>query len=171
MIKLNINKMELPIFEVIKATPFCIPLTKKCNMFFEIPSTEKYFDFENKYLKILLKYFLIFSKVNFLELKDFEDEKLKDKMIKDLYIIMQNKNFKKDFLSIIKKYLTADFNLRKIFKIANPFQTSYIFLFIHSIVENVKKNYNLVAKKCGVQMKEISSFSLKAYSTKIEPRF
>ena len=171
MIKLNINKLELPVLDVILATPILIPLEKGKILHFKIPSVKNYFVFESKYLSLIANYFVLFSKIDFLTVKEFADMKLKEKMMKELMIVIQNKKFKKDFSKIIQEYFTGNFNLKKIYSVMNPLQFSYLFLFIHNIVENVKKNFQVVAKKVGVQMKEIFSTSLKSISTKIEPRF
>jgi len=171
MIKLNINKMELPVFDVIRAVPFWIPITEKKNLYFEIPNTNSYFKFESKYLCLINKYFLLFSKVMFLELKEFESMDLKKQFLKELNVVMQNNKYKKDFIKIIQEYFTADFNMKNILDIINPIQLSYLMLFIHNIVENVKKNFMQARGRLGVQMSETFSISSKAPSTKIEPRF
>ena len=171
MIKLNINEMELPVFDVIQATPFHIPLKKKYNLYFEVPSVNMYFKFEAKYLKLIHNYFVLFSKVMFLELKEFKSMSLKKEFSKKFIPLMQHKKFKKEFGKIIIEYFKADFKLKKIFDIADPFHFSYIFLFIHSIVENVKKNFSQVAERLGVEMSETFSIFSKATSTKIEPRY
>lgn len=171
MIKLNINELELPVLDIIQANPILIPLHNNKNLIFEIPSVDKYFTFEAKYLKLIMKYFFMFQNVNFLELKEFKDKEVKKKFLKKLHKLMQNYKFKKDFGKIIKVYFKADFKIRKIMKIVNPLEFSYLFLFIHSIIENVKKNFQLVNQKMGLQMKEIFSTSLKLTSAKIVPRF
>lgn len=173
MIKLNINKMELPVFDIIQATPFHIPLDieETKNLYFEIPSVNGYFTFEAKYLKLIHDYFVLFSKVLFLELKEFESMNLKKKFLKELNVVMQNIKFKKAFIKIVREYFTGDFELDKLMDIANPMQFSYLMLFIHNIVENVKKNFLQVAGRMGNQMSATFSISSKAPSTKIEPRF
>ena len=173
MITLNINKMELPVFNVVQATPILIPLDidNKNILSFEIPNVNKYFTFESMYLTLIAKYMVEFSKVNFLTVKEFSDMTLKEKMMKRLMVAFQNFKFKKDFLKIIVKYFTGNFKLKKIYDIVNPMILSYLFLFIHCIIENVKKNFHLVALRMGVQMKEIFSTSLKSRSAIIEPRY
>jgi len=171
MIKLDINNLELPVLDIVQATPFCIPLKKNKNLYFEVPSVNKYFVFEAKYLKLILKYFLIFAHVNFLELKEFANIEFKKKMLKELDTVMRNIKFRKDFMKIITEYFTAYFKLKKVLDIADPFQLSYIFLFIHNIVENVKKNFVQVAGKMDHQISGIFSIFSRKISTKIEPRF
>jgi hypothetical protein len=138
MIKLNIKNLELPVFDIIQAAPFCIPLDKDHNLYFKIPSVNEYFTFEAKYLTLIHKYFVLFSKVNFLESKDFKSLELKESFLKELKKVLQNESFKVDFRKIIIKYFTADFKIKKIMDIADPFQMGYLMLFIHKIVENVK---------------------------------
>ena len=171
MITININKMELPVFDVIQAVPICIPIKKDFNMYFEIPSVNKYFTFESKYLTMIHKYLVLFSKVVFLELEDFSSIDLKQEFIKELKVVMQNLKFTKDFVKIIKEYFTADFDLSETLNIVNPFQLSYLMLFIHNIVENVKKNWQQVDSRMSNQMSETFSTFSKPISEKIEPRF
>ena len=171
MIKLNINKMELPVFDVIQAAPFCIPLKKNKNLYFEIPCVNAYFKFEAKYLKLIHKYFVLFGKVLFLELEDFASMDLKKEFLKELNAVMQNAKFQKDFIRIVKEYFTGDFNLRNILNVVSPMQFSYLMLFIHCIIENVKKNFSWAAKRLGIQMSATFSISSRPSSGKIEPRF
>ena len=177
MIKLNINNLELPVFNAIVATPIVIPLDEDDNnnvdnyLKFKIPCVNKYFTFEAMYLSLVAKYMALFSNVDFLTVKEFSDMTLKEKMLQKLIPIFQNWKFKKDFLKIIVKYFEGNFNLKKIYKIVNPMVLSYLFLFIHCIIETVKKNFQLVAKRMGVLMKETFSTSLKPRSAIIEPRF
>lgn len=149
MIKLNINKMELPVFDIIQATPFRIPLKENFNLFFEVPSVDEYFTFEAKYLKAIHKHFILFAKVYFLELKEFKSLKLKEAFLKELKFAIQNEKFKKDLREIIVKYFTADFDINKIMSVANPFQIGYLVMFIHGIVENVKSFFFTGSEKDG----------------------
>jgi hypothetical protein len=169
MIKLNINKLELPVLDVVLATPILIPLEKGRKLIFKIPSVKKYFIFEAKYLGLIATYFLLFSKVEFLELREFADMKLVEKMLKQLMVVMQNIKFRRKFVKILRKYFKSNFRItmNKI----NPMQLSYLFLFCHNIVENVKKNFLQVAKKMRGEMSETFSISSSDISTKIEPRF
>ena len=171
MITIDINKMELPVLDVIQAVPIRIPIKKDFNMYFDIPSVNKYFIFESKYLELIHKYLVLFSKVVFLELEDFSKIDLKKEFIKELKVVMQNMKFIKDFVKIIKEYFTADFDLSKTLDIVNPMQLSYLMLFIHNIVENVKKNWQQVDSRMSNQMSETFSISSKGTSGKIEPRF
>lgn len=138
MIKLNINKLELPVFDIVQATPFSIPLKKDFNLYFEIPSVNEYFIFEAKYLKVIHDYLVLFSGVSFLELKDFKSLKVKEQFLEELKMAIQNEKFKKAFKKVIVEYFTANFEIKKIMDIANPFQLGYLIMFIHKIVENVK---------------------------------
>lgn len=169
MIKLNINKMELPILDVVLATPILIPLEKGRRLIFKIPSVKKYFTFEAKYLGVIATYFLLFSKVEFLELREFSDMKLVEKMLQQLKIVMQNNKFQKEFTMILREYFKSNFRItmNKI----NPMQLSYLFLFCHNIVENVKKNFLQVHRKIRGEMSATFSTSLNETSTKIKPRF
>ena len=171
MIKLSINQLELPVFDIIWVTPISVPLEKGKNLLFKIPTVNEYFTFEAKYIKILSDYFKLFSSVNFLAVKEFSSKELKENMMGGLRVVMKNMDFLKDFSKIIEKYFTGDFDLKDIYKKINPFQLSYLFLFIHSIVENVKKNFQWVAAKLDPQMSEIFSIFSRGISIKIEPRF
>jgi hypothetical protein len=154
MIKLNINKLELPIFDVIWATPILIPLKKNQHLLFEIPTVDKYFKFEEKYFSVVRDYLKLFSNVNFLTVKEFSKIELKEQMMKELIIVMRNTKFQADFNKIIKKYFTGNFNLNRLHKKINTFQYCYLFLFIHNIVECVKSFFFTGGGKGGQQTKK-----------------
>lgn len=163
--------MELPEWDVVRATPIQINLGDGLKLMFEIPTVEKYFDFEAKYLKMVASNFIMFSQVNFLEYKDFKDMNLKDTFIKALYKIMQNKKAQIEFINILNKYFTANFNIKKIMKYINPMQLSYLFLFVHKCVETVKKKFLETLVEIDNHLSETFSISLKKNSGKIVPRF
>ena len=181
MTVINVNKMELPVFDIIQAAPIYIPLEKFDkkkqkigdikHLIFNIPSVDKYFTFESKYLRLIARYLSIFSKVSFLEYKEFADMKLKEQMLLELNPLFQHIKFKKDLNKIIIKYFESNFKIRKITSILNPMQYSYLFLFIHSIVENVKKNFLQVAQRLDREISETFSSFSKPPSVEIKPRY
>jgi hypothetical protein len=154
MIKINIKNLELPVFDIVQATPIHIPLKKDFNLYFKIPTVNEYFKFESKYLGLLQKYFLLLSGVNFLELDEFKDSSLKQEFLKKLKIALQNEKFKKDFKKILIEYFEADFEIDKILDIINPFEMGYLFMFIHNIIENVKSFFFTGSKKARGQDQE-----------------
>jgi hypothetical protein len=169
MIIIDINKLELPEFDIILAVPICIPLGFKRELYFNIPDCEKYFTFEAHYIKILKSHFRILSKVSFLDYKEFKSMKLKKQMFAQLKIVMQNESFKRDFIRIIKKYFTANHKIK--LKYINPIQLQYLFLLIHKCIETVKKKFTQFLAKVDSRMSETFSTFSKPSSTKIEPRF
>jgi len=174
--KIDINKMELPEWDVIKSRPILIPLKKGNELIFEIPSTEAYFDFESLYVKLLAKHFFLFSKVNFLDYKEFADMSLKKQMIKEVYKVIQLDKAKKDFIKIIDKYFQANFKIKKVLKIVDPMELAYLFLFIHKVIETVKKKFLQVLEKMDVQIqaeleKDNSFIFSNTNSEKVVPRF
>jgi len=180
MTVININKMELPMFDVIQAAPIFIPLEKYDkkqkiedvkHLIFKIPSVDKYFTFEAKYLTMIAKYMAILSNVSFLEYHEFADMKLKEQMLKELHPLMQHLKFKKELTNILIKYFDSNFDIKTITSIVNPIQYSYLFLFIHSIIQIVKKNSQQVLQSLGKATSGISSSFSKPPSVKIEPRF
>ncbi len=169
--KIDIEKMELPEWDVVKATPIRLNLGKGNELIFEIPSVRKYFDFETMYLKYVAKYFVKFSQVNFLEYKDFKDMNLKETMIKHLYVIMQDKESRLGLIEILEKYFIANFKIKNIDKIINPMGYAYLFLFIHKVVETVKKKFLETLVEIDNHLSETFSISLKKNSGKIVPRY
>ena len=173
MNELNINKLELPEFDIVLAVPICIPLRDDKKLFFELPNVEDYFKFEAHYLKILTKYFTVLANVSFLEYREFADLKLVEELYMKLRPLMQIEGFKKDFIKIIKLYFTANFKIGRKLDFVNPPQLTYLFLFIHKVVEMVKKKFTAVAilDRASNQMSGIFSSSSNPNSTRIAPRF
>lgn len=169
--KIDINKMELPEWDVVKASPIQVVLDDGREMTFEIPCVEKYFDFESKYVQFVAGYFIKFSQVNFLEYKDFVDLSLKEKMIKELYKALQDKKVQKEFVGILNKYFTANFKIKRIMKYINPMQLSYLFLFIHKVVETVKKKFLETLVAMDHRLSETFSISSNENLGKIVPRY
>ena len=172
--KVDLDKMELPEWDVAKATPIRFPLKKKKELIFEIPTVEKYFDFEALYVKYLAKNFMIFKSVDFLDYKDFKDKKLISKMVKELYRVMQIKKAQKEFIYILNKYFRANFNINRIMKYADPLDLAKMFLLVHRIIETVKKNFHQATMELLPQVDQMlggSSISSKGNSGKIVPRF
>lgn len=172
--KISIDDMALPEIDIIQAKPIVInldqdPAGKK--LLFEIPSIEKYFRFESRYVSILAKYFILFSKIQFMEFKDFGNEGIKEKMIRELKKVMQNRAFKREYLKMIREYFKGNFNLGRIFRIINPMQASYLFLFIHCVIETVKKKFISDLGRINHRILEIFSISSSTSSGKIVPRY
>lgn len=169
--KIDIDKIELPEWDIVKANPIRVQMGDKRELIFNIPSVKKWFDFEAMYVKYIATYFVLFSKVNFLEYKDFESDTLKKQMLIESQRVFQHKQAQKDFIKILNKYFKANFKIKKIMNYINLMQLSYLFLLIHKVIETVKKKMleNLV--EINSQMSEIFSISLKKNSVKIEPRF
>lgn len=178
MIKLDLNKisgLELPELDIVQAVPVQINLGeikgRLRTMTFEIPSVNQYFDFEARYVRILASHFITLSQIRFLEYGDFENMGLKQEFINQLIKAMQARTFKKDFIMILDKYFKADFNIKKICDLIQPQQLCYLFLFIHKIIETVKKKFLLTLDRINSQILATFSISLKESSAKIEPRF
>lgn len=167
----DVNKMELPEWDVVKATPIRVSIGQGRELVFEIPTVRKYFDFETVYLKYVAKYFVAFSQVNFLEYKDFKDTNLKEAMVKTLHRVMQMKGARTGLVDILSKYFKANFDIRKIEDVINPMQFTYLFLFIHKVVETVKKKFLETLVEIDNQLSRTFSISLQGNSGKVVPRF
>ena len=174
MDKLDINKLELPEFDIIKAAPVSIPMDDigRRKLEFIIPNCNDYFTFEAHYLKILRVHFKILSNVQFLNLKEFQSMKLKKMMISQLRPLQQSNLFMRDFIGLIKKYFKANFRISS--KTINPLQLPYLFLLVHKVVETVKKKFQEFLKATDAAISPTlatSSIFLSGISQKIEPRF
>lgn len=175
MIILDWKKMELPEWDVVKATPIRIPLDEDKDgkaLLFNIPSVEQYFNFEALYMEFIIKNFVLLSNVKFMELEEFSDMALKEKMITEFRKVMQTETAKNQFKKIILKYfICVNFKKRKLLKTLNPMQFSYIILFIHKCIETVKKKFQLVAREMDPGVLRSFSTSSSGTSTKAGPRF
>lgn len=170
--KISIDNMELPQWDVVKATPIEVDLKHGRIMTFEIPNVKKYFNFEAYYVYIISKHLELFSNVMFLTADEFSDNTLKSRMLNQINIAMQNRKFRKLFIKLLNKYFTANFKIKKLDEYMNPLNFADIFLLVHGIIESVKKKF----KKVSVQLQTTTdqakfSTSSKGSSTKIEPRF
>lgn len=169
MIKISLDKMELPEWDIIKSNPIRVPLRDKKEMIFQIPVVEKYFDFEAIYAKYLATYSAHFSTVSFMEYKDFKKLKLKKAFIKEIKPIMQIEKAKHDFIIILQKYFQANFKIKKIMKYIDLIELSSLFMFIHNVIEMVKKKMlDMALEMVGSGG---SSTISKRTSEKVVPRF
>jgi len=168
---LKIDDMVLPDYDIIRAVPIKIQIDDKRYLIFEIPTVKEWFDFETKYIKILATYFNLFTGVEFLTYQELSDEKLIQRMIKQLYPAIQDNRLKKELLKLIKKYFKANFNIRKLYKYINVMQLAYIFLLIHSVVENVKKKTITTISQIKGLIQDTFLKSLNEPITTIEPRY
>ncbi len=175
VLTIDLNKKNMPEWDVVKATPIRVPLDNDeigKALIFNIPSVETYFDFEAYYTEILAKHFVVFSNVQFLTYEEFSDSKLKNAFFNELKKVMDKKEIKESFYKIIDKYFEADnFEMKKLLKIINPIQFAYCVMLIHNCVEFVKKKFLEMAPKVSPQVLGIFSTSGKDTSTKVGPRF
>lgn len=177
MSKITFIDMALPEFEIALAKPIFVPLgyckklKRKISLLMQIPCVKDYFIFESYYAKLLVTYFAMYKKVNLLEYHEMQDKKLIDDMMKELKVIMQHRQFQKDFIKILNKYFEADFNIKKLMKYIDPVTLGFLFLCIHKIVETVKKKFSQNHEAIiGKVLDTFSSFS-NTISKKIEPRY
>jgi len=172
-IKIDYFDMALPEWGVIKSHPIHVPLTDEKSFLFEIPSVDKYFQFESRYTKFIAKYMIHFSGVTFVEYQEFKNFKFKKELVSKMHKLWQIKKAKKDFLKIIKKYFIAQgFNIKDTMKEVNPIQLSLLFIVIHKCIETVKKKFlHTIEELDPTAISGLFSTSLKGSSTKPEPRY
>lgn len=169
MVTINLKKMELPEWDIVKSNPIRVPLSNGRSMIFKIPCVEKYFDFEAIYAKYLATYSARFSKVQFMEYREFKKLKLKKQFIKEIKPIIQQEQAKKDFIIILSKYFKANFKIKKIMKYIDLIELSKLFMFIHNVIEMVKKKMLEMALEMAGSVS--SSTISKRISEKIVPRY
>jgi len=167
----DLNTLDLPEWNHIRARPVVIPLDHKRKVLFEIPTVEKYFDFEYMYLQLLTNHLSALAEIKFLNYDEFSDVKLKEEMLKAIIKALQFKAFRDDFIRILQMYFKANFNLKTLFKYINPVQLGFMFLCVHKIVETVKKKLILTLQTVDESLSSLFSTSLKKSSEKIVPRF
>jgi hypothetical protein len=171
----DLDKKNYPEWDVVKATPIRIPFDKNENgkaLIFNIPSTEKYFDFEAEYTSILATHFIRFSQTKFLSYDEFSNKTLKEKFFEKLKEALSVKEIKQDFVKIIKKYFDAEnFEMKNLLKESHPLQIAYSITLIHNCIEFVKKKFQDLAGEISPQILDTFSTSLKGTSKKVERKY
>jgi len=176
----NIIGFKIPDINILNSKIITIPIGNH-NLFFKIPSLNDYWLFEYKYLNIIFNYFQEFVESDVFSFQDITKSKKFKKFDKKFLerisdipnrrlIFFKTKTLISELNAIIKKYFTADFNIKKIHKFLNPIQYLYVLIFIHAIVFTVKKNHIRVLRKATANYSTLSIFS----STNMErpkPRF
>lgn len=200
MIVISMKEKNMPEWDVVKATPIRVPLTEKENdksLIFEIPSVEKYFDFEAYYAGFISEYCYHFTETSFLSYKEFKNKKLKEDFLKGLRRALANRNVRIAFKVLLAKYfILVDYKneLQKVSRFKkicyfftrkknkniylilnvlkiNAVQCAYCLMLMHNCIEFVKKKFEEVAIILNPQVLATSTTSLSDISGKPEHRF